>query len=87
MDLEVPPGIARWMLVHFGPGVERPMHHTDTVDFDTIIFGSVEIILHDGPHRLEPGDCVVVTGVDHGWRAGPQGCTASVVVVGTPPPG
>lgn len=85
-DLEVPPGIARWMLVQFQPGTEAPMHHTDTIDFDTIIVGSVDIILEDGPHRLEAGDCVVVTGVDHGWLAGPEGCTSSVVVIGTPPP-
>jgi len=86
LDLGVPPGIARWILVQGLPGVEAPMHHTDTIDFDTIISGSVELILHDGPHRLEPGDCVVVTGVDHGWKAGPDGWTASVVLIGTAPP-
>ena len=85
VDLQVPPGIARWILVQFQPGSRSPMHHTDTVDFDTIIDGSVDILLDDGPHHLEPGDCVVVTGVDHGWQAGPQGCTSSVVLIGTPP--
>jgi hypothetical protein len=61
------------------------MHHTDTIDFDTIIFGEVDILLDDGPHHLVPGDCVVVKGVDHAWLAGPEGCTSSVVVIGTPP--
>jgi hypothetical protein len=32
------------------------------------------------------GDCVVVTGVGHAWRPGPEGCVMSVVVIGTPPP-
>jgi quercetin dioxygenase-like cupin family protein len=85
LDLEVAPGTVRWIHVEFQPGTEAPMHHTDTVDFDTIITGQVDLILDDGPHRLGPGDCVVVTGVDHGWKAGPEGCTSSVVLVGTPP--
>jgi quercetin dioxygenase-like cupin family protein len=85
LDLEIAPGIARWMLVQFQPGQRSHMHHTDTIDFDTIISGSIDILLDDGPHRLEPGDCVVVEGVDHAWLAGPNGCTSSVVVIGTPP--
>ncbi len=80
-----PTGYRGWILVQFQPGSRSPTHHTDTVDFDTIIDGSVDIVLDDGPHHLEPGDCVVVTGVDHGWQAGPQGCTSSVVLIGTPP--
>ena len=37
VDLEIAPGIARWMLVQFQPGQRTLMHHTDTIDFDTII--------------------------------------------------
>ena len=85
VDLGVAPGIARWIHVVFAPGAETPLHHTDTVDFDTIISGYVDIVLDDGPHRLGAGDCVLVAGVDHGWRAGPEGCTSSVIVLGTPP--
>ncbi len=86
VDLEIAPGIARWMLVQFQPGQRSHVHHTDSVDFDTIISGSIDILLDDGPHHLEPGDCVFVGGVDHAWLAGPEGCTSSVVVIGTPPP-
>jgi mannose-6-phosphate isomerase-like protein (cupin superfamily) len=85
LDLHVPPGIARWMLVQFTPDQRSRVHHTDTIDFDTIISGSVDILLDDGPHHLGPGDCVLVPGVDHAWLAGPEGCTSSVVVIGTPP--
>ena len=87
VDLEIAPGMARWMLVQFQPGQRTLMHHTDTIDFDTIVSGGVDILLDDGPHHLGPGDCVVVGGVDHAWLAGPEGCTSSVVVIGTPPPG
>jgi len=85
VDLEIPPGLARWMLVQYPAGHRTPMHHTDSIDFNTIISGSIELLLGDGSHRFGPGDCVVVTGVDHAWLPGPEGCTASVVVIGTPP--
>ena len=85
-DLGVAPGLARWFVVEYEPNMELPMHHTDTLDFDVVLSGSVELILDDGPHPLEAGDCVVVTGVDHRWRAGPDGCRLSVQTLGTPPP-
>jgi hypothetical protein len=36
-------------------------------------------------HRQNPGDCLVITGIDHAWRAGPSGCRVRAVVLGTPP--
>ena len=84
-DLGVAPGLVRWQVMRFGPEFAMGMHHTDTVDFDMVLEGSVEIVLDDGAHRLGPGDCVVVTGVDHAWKAGPDGFVMSVTVIGTPP--
>jgi quercetin dioxygenase-like cupin family protein len=78
--------LARWFVVEYQPNIELPVHHTDTLDFDVVLAGSVELTLDDGPHSLEAGDCVVVTGVDHGWRAGPEGCRLSVLALGTAPP-
>jgi len=85
-DLGVAPGATEWLVVDWAPNTQAPMHHTDTLDFDFVIEGSIEVILDDGAHLLEVGDCVVVTGVDHAWRAGPAGCRLSVALVGTPPP-
>jgi quercetin dioxygenase-like cupin family protein len=85
MDLQVPPGIAQWMVVDYEPGGVQENHHTDTVDFDLVLQGSIDLTLDDGVHRLEPGDGVVVNGVDHAWKAGPDGCRLSVMAVGTPP--
>jgi len=79
------PGLVRWNIVEYEPSLEIPLHHTDTVDFDPVLWGSAELILDDGAHQLGPGDCVVVTGVDHAWRAGPAGCQLSVTTLGTPP--
>jgi hypothetical protein len=50
------------------------MHTTDTLDIDVIIRGEVELLLEEGRSvTLRPGDSVVIPGVAHGWRAGPEG--------------
>jgi quercetin dioxygenase-like cupin family protein len=85
-DLMVQPGQIHWLVTHYQPHAEVPMHYTNTLDCDLVVEGSMELILDDGAHHLEPGDAAVITGVDHAWRAGPNGCTLSIVLVGTPPP-
>jgi mannose-6-phosphate isomerase-like protein (cupin superfamily) len=89
--IDHPAGVAAghvlWGLVHWPPGsVGLDTHHTDTIDFGLVVDGSIELVLDDGRHQLSQGDCIVVQGVDHSWRAGPAGCTLSVLSLGTPPP-
>jgi mannose-6-phosphate isomerase-like protein (cupin superfamily) len=87
LDTGLPVGEIRWLTTRFAPNADYPtMHHTDTIDCHTIIAGSIDLILDDGAHRLEAGDCVIVTGVDHAWQAGDQGCTTSLLMIGTPAP-
>ena len=86
LDLAVPSGSMRWALIEYAPGAGFSMHHTDTVDFDVVLSGSVELILDDGAHLLTVGDSAVVTGVDHAWRAGPEGCRLNVMTIGVSPP-
>jgi quercetin dioxygenase-like cupin family protein len=86
IDPFLEPGLVRWMVVDQGPNTETPMHHTDTIDFETILSGTVDLILGDGAHHLEAGDMVVMNGVDHAWKAGPDGYRMSAVLIGTPPP-
>jgi quercetin dioxygenase-like cupin family protein len=62
------------------------MHYTDSIDLELVIEGSVVLELDNGDHRLEAGDCVVMNGVDHGWRVGPDGCTVLIAILGTPSP-
>src|SRR5678815_3637315 len=83
LDLGVARGLG-WMIIRWEPGFEWPMHHTDTVDLDLVLEGSIELLLDDGAHRLGPGDSVLVTGVDHAWRSGPHGCTVAIVGIGVP---
>ncbi|BBY63100.1 cupin domain-containing protein [Mycolicibacterium helvum] len=86
IDQFLEPGHARWMVIDQGPNTETPMHHTDTIDFETVLSGSVDLILDDGVHQLEAGDMVVMNGVDHAWKAGPDGYRMTAVLIGTPPP-
>ena len=84
-DLEVGPGLAKWVVLEFELGSAFPMHHTDTIDFDTVLSGSIET-LDDCDHVLNASDCVLMTGIDHAWATGPGGCQLSVVALGTPAP-
>jgi hypothetical protein len=87
LDTGLAAGEARWVTSRFAPGAVYPtMHHTDTIDCHTIISGGIDLILDDGAHRLDAGDCVIVTGVDHAWRAGDEGCVSSILLIGTPAP-
>jgi quercetin dioxygenase-like cupin family protein len=79
------PGTVRWSFVEFPPGATTPFHHTDSVDFDVVLEGCVDVVLDDGPHRLGPGEGVVIKGVDHRWETHEEGCRMSVVVIATPP--
>jgi quercetin dioxygenase-like cupin family protein len=84
LDVALEPGRVRWQLIDFHPGVNYPMHHTDTVDIDIVLTGSVELTLDDGIHVIEQGEAVVINGVDHAWTGGPEGCRLSVTFIGTP---
>ena len=79
------PGIARWSFIDFPPDASTPVHHTDSVDFDVVLDGEINIVLDDGAHRLSAGDGVVINGVDHAWQTNDAGCRMSVVVIASPP--
>ena len=93
VDVQLPPGHIRWMIIEHPPHAEHQadtgattMHHTDTVDFVFVQQGSAEFVLQDGAHEVHAGDHVVTTGVDHAWRAGPEGARLLVVSIGAPKP-
>lgn len=82
-DYGIPVGTFAWNRVAWAAGQERPLHFTNTIDSITVIDGSLTIILDDGEHELTAGDSVLIKGVDHGWRVGPEGCTSSNLLFGT----
>jgi quercetin dioxygenase-like cupin family protein len=85
LETELAAGLVRWQVIDYGPSLGYPMHHTDTVDIDIVLQGSIELTLDDGTHLLETGDGVIINGVDHAWKSGPDGCRLSVTFIGTPP--
>ena len=79
--VEVPAVGSRWIVVKWPPGADAYFHRTDTLDYDVVLSGQVTLLLEDGDVVLEAGDSVVIPGVRHGWRAGPEGCVCSVVLL------
>lgn len=90
VDVALAPGLVRWNVVEHAPYEEETvtttMHYADKLDFVFVAEGTAEFVLQDGPHDVGVGDCIVTTGVDHAWRAGPEGVCLVVVSIGTPPP-
>jgi len=84
LDVQLGPGFARWTVVEYGPDQQYELHHTDSLDFDVVLRGSISLRLDDGCHDLNAGDCALIPGLDHGWKSGPDGCLLSVAMVGTP---
>jgi quercetin dioxygenase-like cupin family protein len=57
-------------LIYFDmpPGVEAPMHATDTIDSVVIVSGEVVFVTETGETTLRAGDVLVDRGIVHGWR-------------------
>lgn len=82
LPLDLPRGTARWITVDYTPYQRQDLHYTDSIDFDAVLSGSIDLLIDGGSYLLEAGDAAVIEGVSHAWRAGPQGCRLSVLFVG-----
>jgi hypothetical protein len=76
------PGGVRWYMVSRRSGEDSGMHRTDALNYVFIFLGAMTLELEDGDLALSPGDAVMIPGVAHNWRPGPDGCTYSVVMHG-----
>ena len=55
-------------ITEFAPGHPVVAHRTETVDYDVVVVGEIDLELEDGdPVHLRAGDAVVVRGVTHAW--------------------
>ena len=75
------PGIVQWAVVDHGPsgdaddhGATTELHHRNSIDLVVVLDGTGDLWLGDGIHPVSVGDCIVMPGVDHGLRPGPDGC-------------
>jgi hypothetical protein len=59
-------------------------HSSDTIDYAIVVSGRLWLGMTDGTELvLEPGDCVVQTGVRHTWRnRDPDPCQVAFVMIG-----
>jgi hypothetical protein len=80
-NIGVPQVGSSWLIVKWPANSDAYMHRTDTLDYDVVLSGQVTLLLEDGEVVLRAGDSVVIPGVRHGWRAGPEGCVSSVVLL------
>jgi quercetin dioxygenase-like cupin family protein len=78
----IAPGHVEYLVLQMPAGMETPLHYDDTINFYTVVAGSLDVLLDDGPHRLDTGDNLVVPGVDHGWTVGQSGCTMTILNLG-----
>ena len=81
-EFHTPPGETSWIITHMAPGAGAPMHDTPTVDYGVVVAGEVELGLETGAVTLRAGDAVLVDGVLHSWKPGPDGCVLATVQVG-----
>lgn len=60
------------------------MHASDTIDYEVVISGKVDLVLPGGKKRtLVPGDLLVMAGVPHAWKNPyDEDCVYVVVTVG-----
>jgi hypothetical protein len=60
------------------------MHQTNSVDFEVILSGKIDIVLPGGQRRtLGPGSCLVMGGVMHAWENHyDEPCVYAAVIVG-----
>jgi mannose-6-phosphate isomerase-like protein (cupin superfamily) len=88
----LPPGHVSWFAVEHQP---RPadgqspaaeLHYRNAIDLVAVLEGGGEMLLGDGSHPVQAGDCIVMAGSDHRLRPGPQGCRLMAFAIGTPTP-
>lgn len=54
---------------HVVPGSDKSMHATQTIDYEIVISGKVDIVLPGNKVRtLRPGSLLVMGGVPHSWQ-------------------
>jgi hypothetical protein len=85
------PGHVSWYIMDHKPQASaeehagNKMHYRNAVDMVFVLEGTATMLLGDGAHPIEAGDCLVMPGSDHGLKAGPDGCRLMAFAIGTPP--
>ena len=63
------PGGTLFAFIDFAPGLNAPLHRTESVDYAVVLEGEVELTLDSGETRvLKRGTALVQRATSHGWR-------------------
>jgi len=81
-----PPNGTRFIILEFAPGIGSPMHSTNTIDYITVMEGSVDMELPDKTLKLTAGDTLIQRGTIHAWiNRGDVPVRMSIVMVDAVP--
>jgi len=84
---ELPPASAVFRVVNIPANSGFDLHKTETLDFVVVLSGEVWLTLEEGEVHLAANDCVVTTGVLHGWENRSSApCLVCGVLLSTTPP-
>jgi mannose-6-phosphate isomerase-like protein (cupin superfamily) len=93
LDQGLAPGLVTWYVVEHDPpaspeqhSAANELHHRNAIDLVVVLEGSGDMMLDDGPHPVSAGDCIVMAGVDHRLRTGPDGCRLMSFAIGAASP-
>jgi hypothetical protein len=89
IDGNLLPGQVSWYVINhepYAPGEKNTaatdLHYRNVYDLIFIIEGGGNMMLGDGAHPVEAGDCIIMSGTSHGLRPGPQGCRLMAFAIG-----
>jgi quercetin dioxygenase-like cupin family protein len=73
-------------VVEFGPGVERRMHRTDSIDYAVVMSGEIDMELDNSTVHLKAGDVLVQRGTIHNWvNRGTAPCQIAFILIAAKP--
>jgi mannose-6-phosphate isomerase-like protein (cupin superfamily) len=73
-------------IVEFGPGVSPRNHRTDSIDYDVVMSGEIDMQLDDAEVHLKAGDVLVQRGTIHDWvNRGSKPCVIAFVLIAAKP--
>jgi hypothetical protein len=78
------PGGFAWRLVRFTTS-SAELHVTPTIDLIVVVQGRIDLLLEDGPVRLEQYDSAVIQQCMHGWQlVDDEPCTMVATMITMP---
>lgn len=93
LDTDLDAGVLRFRVCDFPAATSLPplMHSTTSIEYTTVLSGSVRLLLEEGSVDVHAGDTIVQLGNLHAWEIiGPEPCRLAFVSIGlgeAPEPG